>query len=91
MIVKFTRQASDDLEAIGDHIARDNPVRAKSFVLELRDACIGLGEFPLRYPIARFPFAPNVRQRFHGSHAIQYRVDGDIVWIMHIVHAARLA
>ncbi len=36
MKVAFTPMAEKDLEAIGDHIASDNPSRAVTFIRELR-------------------------------------------------------
>ncbi|MBZ9661256.1 type II toxin-antitoxin system RelE/ParE family toxin [Mesorhizobium sp. ESP-6-4] len=41
-LLVFADQAEGDLEAIGDHIASDNPFRAMTFVRELRNACIEL-------------------------------------------------
>ena len=39
MRLAFTPLAGQDLEAIADYIAADNPVRALSFVRELRTQC----------------------------------------------------
>lgn len=39
MRLAFTPLAEQDLEAIADYIAADNPVRALSFVRELRTQC----------------------------------------------------
>ena len=47
MIVRLTAEAENDLEQIGDYIAEDNPKRALSFVLALRDKCLGLGRCAL--------------------------------------------
>lgn len=38
----FTDQAKADLEAIANHIALDNPLRAVTFIQELRDDCLRL-------------------------------------------------
>lgn len=46
MIVRLTAEAESDLEQIGDYIAQDNPKRALSFVLALRDKCLGLADAP---------------------------------------------
>ncbi|NWB31560.1 type II toxin-antitoxin system RelE/ParE family toxin [Pseudomonas gingeri] len=37
MIVQLTDEAEGDLERIGDYITQDNPLRALSFINELRD------------------------------------------------------
>lgn len=41
--------AEQDLEAISDYIARDNPARAISFVRELRDQCKRIASNPVAY------------------------------------------
>ena len=49
----FTEGAREDLKAIGDYIAEDNPLRALSFVEELEERCFSLEDFPA------YPFIPN--------------------------------
>lgn len=51
MIVYFSAEAEHDLEVITDYIARDNPIRALSFLRELREKCTGLADFPERFPL----------------------------------------
>ena len=51
MKVLLTTEAEGDLERIGDYIALDNPRRALSFVLELRDACMSLANLHLAFPL----------------------------------------
>jgi plasmid stabilization system protein ParE len=46
MQFRFSRRAEVDLEEITAYIARDNPVRAVSFVRELREHCRRLVAFP---------------------------------------------
>lgn len=41
--------AEQDLEAIGDYIAQDNPVRAVSFTEELYQQCLLIAESPVLY------------------------------------------
>jgi toxin ParE1/3/4 len=50
MKVLITDAAEDDLEAIGDWIAQDNPARALTFVRELRLSCETLAEAPTALP-----------------------------------------
>ena len=55
MKVVISQAAEADLEAIADWIAQDSPQRALSFVIELRDACMGLGHMPRSFPlVARY-------------------------------------
>ncbi len=46
MIAELTAAAEADLEAIGDYIAQDNPIRALSFVRELFRNCTELADMP---------------------------------------------
>jgi plasmid stabilization system protein ParE len=39
MRLRFSRRAEAALEEVADYIARDNPMRAASFVRELRKRC----------------------------------------------------
>jgi len=48
--VVLSNQAEIDLEEIADYIAADNPVRAVSFVRELRDHFEQISKAPLAYP-----------------------------------------
>jgi plasmid stabilization system protein ParE len=46
MNVVITDPAADDLEVIGNWIAKDNPARALTFIRELRVACDALADAP---------------------------------------------
>ena len=39
MRCEFTARAEADLESIGDYIAKDNPLRAVTFIQEVRKRC----------------------------------------------------
>ena len=89
MIVRYTRRALIDLEDIRAWIARDNPVRANSYVDELIAACEDLAEFPLRSSLTRFRTRRPVHQRPYGKYLILYEVSADHVEVDGIVHGAR--
>jgi len=88
VIVRFTDAAKNDLEAIGDRIAADNPERAATFVAEVRKACLGLAEFPKRFPVVPRYEGHGVHQRLHGNYLIFYRVEPGAVVILHVLHGA---
>ena len=88
MIVRLTPEAERDLEAIGDRIAADDPVRALSFVGELRAACLGLADFPERFALVPRYESQDVRHRVHGNYLIFYRVEKQAVTVFHILHGA---
>lgn len=88
MKVEITAEAARDLEAIGDHIARDDPARAVSFLQEIRAKCLALAEFPDRFPFVRRYERFGVRRRLHGNYLIFYRVEPVRVVVLHILHGA---
>ena len=89
MKVVLTAEALGDLEQIGDHIARDNPSRAASFVDELIGKARELGDLPRGFPLVPRYEQLGIRRRAHGNYAIFYRVDADRVSVIHILHSAR--
>jgi plasmid stabilization system protein ParE len=89
MKVVVSQAAEADLETIADWIAQDNPRRALSFVIELRDACMSLGHTPRAFPLEPRHEAHGIRRRVHGNYLIFYRIDPDQVTIIHILHGAR--
>ena len=89
MIVRLTAEAENDLEQIGDYIAQDNPKRALSFVLSLRDKCLSLADAPYGFPLVTRYERHGIRRRVYGNYLIFYRVDGDYVSVIHILHGAR--
>lgn len=88
MQVVFTHAAESDLDSIADHIAADNPARALSFILELRERCAGLAELPFGYAVARRLAGNDIRRRVHRDYLIFYRVDAERIEILRILHGA---
>ncbi len=92
MIVRLLPDAEADLEAIGDYIGRDNPMRAITFIAELREKCLGLATMPLGFPLLPRYEQRGVRHRLHGNYQIFYRHIGNPIEridILHILHGAR--
>ena len=88
MIVVITDEAEADLEGIGDYIALKNPLRAVSFVQELREVCLRLADTPKGYPLVPRYESTSVRRRVHGNYLIFYRVSRESVDVLHILHGA---
>ena len=89
MKVVLTAEARADLEAIGDHIATDNPSRARSFVVELIEKARAIGELPQGFPLMPRYAHLGIRRRAHGNYLIFYRVERRCISVIHIVHSAR--
>jgi len=77
MRVDMTPLAERDLEAIGDYIALDDPLRAVTFVEELRQATEILSTFPHAFPVVPGYEQQQVRFHTHGRFVIYYRVFAD--------------
>jgi plasmid stabilization system protein ParE len=89
MHVVLSVAAEADLQEIGDWIALDNPVRAASFVRELREACLTLADMPRAFPVVRRRRAVQIRRKPYCSYLIFYRVRRQTVEILHVLHGAR--
>lgn len=89
MIVQLAAEAERDLEEIGDFIARDDHFRALAFIRALRDTCLSLADLPSRFPLVARYEGEGVRRCLHGDYLIFYRIEGDRVTVLHILHGAR--
>lgn len=88
MKVRLSAEAERDLQAIGDWIAADDPARALSFIEELREACLGLADFPKRFGLVPRYEGLGVRHRVHGDYLIFYIVGEKEVVVLHVLHGA---
>lgn len=86
--VVFSRKAEDDLEAIADYIAQDNPARTLSFLPELRKQWVNLGHFPNDHP--RFlELGERSRVIPYKNYVVLYQILDDTVAIERIIQGAR--
>ena len=69
MRAHFTPQAEIDSEEVGDHIALDNPLRAVSFIDEIRQHCEESADGPHHY-VARPDLGDAIRICVHGNYLI---------------------
>ncbi|OYZ99749.1 MAG: plasmid stabilization protein [Rhizobiales bacterium 17-65-6] len=88
MKLLLSREAETDLERIGDHIAQDSPARARSFVHELLDRAFQLTAAPKAYPLVPRYESLGIRRCVHGNYLIFYRLDGDVLIVLHILNGA---
>ena len=89
MKVWLTHAAETDRESVGDAIAADNPTRAVSFVGELREKCLSLGDFAPAFPLIPRYEQMGVRRRVHGNYLVLYRVEESQVVVLRVLHGAR--
>jgi len=68
MRVEFSNESENDLEQIGDFIAKDNPRRAYSFMRELRSKCEALADMADSFPLVPRYERQGYRRRVHGNY-----------------------
>ena len=88
MRVEFSPFVENDLEAIGDYIARDNPTRAVTFIRELREKLRFVGQNPLLCQL-RPDIGDDARIAVFGRYIILFRIQGDVVRIERVVSGYR--
>ncbi len=90
--VRFTRKAEQDVEEIWTFIAQDSADEATRFIRQLDKHINTLERFPARCP----PIPENevthasYRHLVHGNYRVIIRVSEKTVWVVRIVHGARL-
>jgi toxin ParE1/3/4 len=88
--VAWTEQALTRLEAIRDHVARDNSTAALRLVNSLVGRGDSLSRFSMRGHLLPEPAAKGLRQLVEGNFRIVYRVRGGTVEILTVFERHRL-
>lgn len=88
--VRWTPQASDDLEAITNFITSDSPQYASLFAIDVLTCVERLVTFPRSGRMVPELNDPAVREIILGNYRIVYRVRQDIVELLTVYHGARL-
>ena len=79
--------AAQDLEAIGDYIAQDNPHRAFTFIMELRSQCDRIAASP-KACRARPDLGEDIRSSAYGNYVIFFQETTDGLLIVRVLHGA---
>ena len=90
--VHLTQHAQEDLEHIFYYIAADSASNASDFVLELEEKVYSLEHLPHRNPFipGNEYFETDYRHLIYKKYRIIYRVVKKSVFILRIVHGAKL-
>ncbi len=90
--INITFNAKNDLEHIFFYIAEDSINNAKKFILELEEKIYSLDTLPERFALIpeNIFFDTNYRQITYKKYRIIYKISGDSVFIMRVVHGAKL-
>lgn len=89
MKIRISASAETELEAIGDWIAKDNPLRALTFVQELRKIALSLETAPLAFPLLPRHEQSGIRRCVYRDYLIFYCVGESEITILHILHGAQ--
>ena len=89
MKVIFSPESENDLEAIADYIAEDNPSKALDFIFELKEHCENLTSFPNRNPVYDEIEGFTVRKYPYKNYIVYYGAGDEFLYIFHIWHASR--
>ena len=90
--VNITQHAQEDLEHIFYYIADDSFDNASKFIIELEKKIYSLEHLPKRNPLISENefFGTDYRHLIHKNYRIIYRVLKNSVFILRIVHGAKL-
>ena len=88
MKLLITPLAALDLEEIGDYIAQDNPIRAASFLAELRAHCEKICRNPEGYR-RRPELSDGLRSCAHGNYVIFFESAAEQVTIVRVLQGSR--
>jgi len=87
--VVWSYEATADLQALAEYIAKDSPYYAAAFIREIRDASRSLNEFSERGRIVPELNNPEIRELFIKEYRLIYGIEDARVVILGIVHGRR--
>jgi toxin ParE1/3/4 len=86
--VHFGLQGRHDLKQIGQYIAKDNPLRADTFLAEIHAKCLAYAENS-EMGRERADLSPKLRSFPHGNYVVFYRRFRRSIQIIRVIHAHR--
>lgn len=87
MRVTLSPLAERDLEAIGDYIAEDNPLKALTFIDEIRVQCEKIARAPQAYRV-RPELAQGLRSCALGNYVIFFIATKSHLTVVRVLHGA---
>ncbi len=89
-MLRWTDRAVSDLIAIGDYIAADNPVAARSWVEKLRQRAVKASKLPRTGRIVPELARDDAREIFQRTYRIVYRIVDDGIVVLTVLEGHRL-
>ncbi|MDP3772861.1 MAG: type II toxin-antitoxin system RelE/ParE family toxin [Gemmatimonadales bacterium] len=87
--IRWTVQASSDLDAIHEFISRDSPASARALVGRLLAAIDQLESYPQSGRVVPEFGNSAIRELVRGAYRVVYRLRGEGIELVRIHHAAR--
>jgi toxin ParE1/3/4 len=87
--IVWSFEATSDLSAIADYIAKDSAYYAASFVQEVREASRSLNMFSERGRIVPELSSPNIRELLIKEYRLVYSIEEMRVVILGLIHVKR--
>ena len=90
--VEISPAAERDVEEIWVYTAADSPENATAFIVRLEEQIDSLEQFPERCPLIpeNELLGTAYRHLLHGAYRTIFRIAGKTVYILRIIHGARL-
>lgn len=88
--VKWSPEATEDLEAIAEYIARDSEYYARAVVTGILSVSRRTGEFPLMGRIVPEIGDEHIRERFVYSYRLVYKIETLRILVVAVIHGKRL-
>ena len=89
-IVRWSPEATEDLESIAEYIERDSAFYACSVVSKILAASREIQEQPMIGRIVPEISKKEIRERFVYSYRLVYRIQSSTITIVAIIHGKRL-
>lgn len=88
--VRWSPEATEDLESIAEYIARDSEFYARAVVSKILAASRKIPEQPLIGRVVPEISEEEIRERFVFSYRLVYRIKDSAITIVAIIHGKRL-
>jgi addiction module RelE/StbE family toxin len=88
--VVWSPAALEDIESLAEYIARDSEFYAGAIVEQLLVTARKLADFPLSGRIVPELDDNTIRERFAHSYRLIYRLEGNRITILAVIHGKRL-
>ncbi len=90
--VRISQTAERDIDEIWRFVSQENKEAASRFVLRLQEKVSTLETFPARCPLIpeNDLIGTEYRHLIDGDYRMIFRVSGRIVYVLRIIHSARL-